>query len=102
MISLQEINSIQIEKTISVLELIKSSGIGGIVIIGILFVLLIIVIFIYLERLFAIKAASIIDKDFMPQIKLPIIQKSRSSKHCPCRKTQQINSKCKYTASIKI
>lgn len=74
MISLQEINSIQIEKTISVLELIKSSGIGGIVIIGILFVLLIIVIFIYLERLFAIKAALIIDKDFMPQIKLHILK----------------------------
>ena len=69
MISLQEINSIQIEKTISVLELIKSSGIGGIVIIGILFVLLIIVIFIYFERLLAIKAASIIYKYFMPQIK---------------------------------
>ncbi len=74
MINFQEINSIQTEKTISIFELVESSGIGGIVIIGILFILLIILTFIYFERLFAIKAASIIDKDFMPQIKLHILE----------------------------
>ena len=74
MINFQKINSVQTEKTISIFELIQSSGIGGIIIIGILFILLIIVIFIYFERLFAIKAASIIDKDFMPQIKLHILK----------------------------
>ena len=74
MINFQKINSVQTEKTISIFELIQSSGIGGIIIIGILFILLIIVNFIYFERLFAIKAASIIDKDFMPQIKLHILK----------------------------
>tara|TARA_A100001011_G_C14309627_1_gene844869 strand:- start:697 stop:1368 length:672 start_codon:yes stop_codon:yes gene_type:complete len=72
--NLQEINSIQTEKTISIFQLIESSGIGGIIIIGILFILLIMVIYIYFERLFAIKSASIIDKDFMPQIRTHILK----------------------------
>ncbi|WP_323789313.1 MotA/TolQ/ExbB proton channel family protein [Psychroserpens sp.] len=57
------------EKTLSIIELISSGGFAGQVIIAILFVLLIAVIYIYFERLFAIKAASNVDSNFMNQIK---------------------------------
>ncbi|MBD1261967.1 MotA/TolQ/ExbB proton channel family protein [Maribacter polysiphoniae] len=57
------------EKTLSVIDLIFSGGTGSIVIIAILFVLLFVALYIYFERIFAIKAASKIDKDFMNQIR---------------------------------
>jgi len=57
------------EKTLSIIELISSGGLAGQVIIALLFILLIGVIYIYFERLFAIKAASNIDSNFMNQIK---------------------------------
>ncbi|MUU79603.1 MotA/TolQ/ExbB proton channel family protein [Winogradskyella endarachnes] len=58
-----------VEKTLSIIELISSGGTSGIVIILILFVLLILAIYIYFERIFAIKAASKVDSNFMNQIK---------------------------------
>lgn len=58
-----------VEKTLSVIELIASGGTAGMVIIAVLFVLLVFAIYIYFERLFAIKAASKIDSNFMNQIK---------------------------------
>ncbi len=58
-----------VEKTLSIIELIFSGGTAGMLIIGILFVLLVVAIYIYFERLFAIKAASKIDSNFMNQIK---------------------------------
>jgi biopolymer transport protein ExbB len=58
-----------VEKTLSIIELIGSGGTAGMVIIAILFVLLVFAIYIYFERLFAIKAASKIDSNFMNQIK---------------------------------
>jgi len=58
-----------VEKTLSVIELISSGGTAGMVIIAILFVLLFVALYIYFERLFAIKAASKIDANFMNQIK---------------------------------
>jgi len=57
------------EKTLSVIELIKNAGIGGQVIILILIVLLAVALFIYFERISAIKAASKMDSNFMNQIK---------------------------------
>ncbi|TRZ44299.1 MotA/TolQ/ExbB proton channel family protein [Robertkochia solimangrovi] len=57
------------EKTLSVVDLIVNGGTGSIVIILILFVLLFVALYIYFERIFAIKAASRIDKNFMNQIK---------------------------------
>ncbi|MEO9892852.1 MotA/TolQ/ExbB proton channel family protein [Aurantibacter sp.] len=57
------------EKTLSVIDLIFSGGVGSIVIIGVLFILLFVACYIYFERLFAIKAASKIDKNFMNQIR---------------------------------
>lgn len=58
-----------VEKTLSIIELISSGGAAGQVIIALLFLLLIVASYIYFERLFAIKAASKIDSNFMNQIK---------------------------------
>ena len=72
MILLQEA-PFQTEKTLSLIELVKGGGLGGQLIIGLLFVLLIIVIYIYFERLFAIKSASRISSNFMAQIKTYVL-----------------------------
>lgn len=58
-----------VERTISIMEMIMNGGAAGIIIIGILFVLLFIAVYIYFERIFAIRAASRIDRNFMNQIK---------------------------------
>lgn len=58
-----------VERTLSIIELIESGGPAGQLIILLLFVLLIVALYIYFERLFAIKAASKIDPNFMNQIK---------------------------------
>ncbi|WP_370391814.1 MotA/TolQ/ExbB proton channel family protein [uncultured Winogradskyella sp.] len=58
-----------VEKTLSIIELIASGGTSGMVIILILFILLIVATYIYFERIFAIKAASKVDANFMNQIK---------------------------------
>ena len=60
---------LQTEKTLSLLELIKNGGLGGQIIIGLLFVLLLIVTYIYFERLFAILSAVKVTPSFMPQIR---------------------------------
>jgi biopolymer transport protein ExbB len=57
------------EKTLSVIDLIFDGGTGAVLIITILFVLLFVAMYIYFERLFAIKAASKIDSNFMNQIR---------------------------------
>ena len=58
-----------VEKTLSIIELIQSGGLAGQLIIMLLFVLLMIATYIYFERIFAIKAASKVDPNFMNQIK---------------------------------
>ena len=58
-----------VKKTLSIIELITSGGTAGVVIILILFLLLIVATYIYFERIFAIKAASQVDSNFMNQIK---------------------------------
>jgi len=57
------------EKTLSIMDLIMSGGVGGQIIIALLFVLLFVAVYIYFERLFAIKAASKLDRNFMNQIR---------------------------------
>ena len=64
---------LQPEKTLSLIELIVDGGLGGQFIIGLLFLLLIIVIYIYFERLFTIKSASKISPNFMDQIKTYVL-----------------------------
>ena len=51
----QESVSLQTEKKLSILELIQDGGLGGQVIIGLLFFLLLMVFYIYFERRFAIR-----------------------------------------------
>lgn len=57
------------EKTLSVIDLIVNGGTGSILIISVLFVMLFVALYIYFERIFAIKAASKIDSNFMNQIR---------------------------------
>lgn len=64
----QELEPIAEEKTLSVLDLIMSGGVPGQIIILVLFILLFIAVYIYFERLFAIKAATKMDSNFMNQI----------------------------------
>jgi biopolymer transport protein ExbB len=65
----QDIEQVSEVKTLSVMELLMTGGLGGQIIIGILFVLLFVAVYIYFERLFAIKAASQMDSNFMNQIR---------------------------------
>ena len=58
-----------VEKTLSIIELIKSGGTAGQLIIALLFVLLVVALYIYFERLFTIKSASKVDPNFMNEIK---------------------------------
>ena len=66
---IQDVAPLQTEKTLSLLELIKNGGLGGQLIIGVLFVLLLMVTYIYFERLFAIRSAVKVTPNFMPQIR---------------------------------
>jgi biopolymer transport protein ExbB len=67
--ALQELEPEVTEKTLSIMELLMTGGVGGQVIIGVLFVLLFVAVYIYFERIFAIKAASKMDGNFMNQIR---------------------------------
>lgn len=57
------------EKSLSIIDLLLSGGTAGVLIIAILFVLLFVAVYIYFERIFAIKAASKYDESFMHQIR---------------------------------
>lgn len=67
--ALQDLEPVVEEKTLSVMELLMNGGLGGQIIIAVLFVLLFVAVYIYFERLFAIKAASKLDSNFMNQIR---------------------------------
>ncbi len=67
--ALQDLEPETTEKTLSIMELLMNGGLGGQIIIGVLFVLLFVAVYIYFERLFAIKAASKMDRNFMNQIR---------------------------------
>lgn len=58
-----------VQQTLSIIDLLLTGGTAGIIIIAVLFVLLFVAIYIYFERLFAIKAASKVDGNFMNQIR---------------------------------
>lgn len=57
------------KKTLSIINLINEGGLGGQIIIGLLFVLLVVALYIYFERLLAIKQGAKVDDNFMNQIK---------------------------------
>ena len=68
--SIQDSPPIQTEKTLSLLGLIQKGGLGGQLIIGLLFVLSLVVVYIYFERLFAFRAAVKVNPNFMSQIRI--------------------------------
>lgn len=72
------------EKTLSLFDLMFSGGLGGQIIIVILFILLFAAVYIYFERLFAIKAAGRIDKNFMNQIKDNVLNGNIESAKIRC------------------
>lgn len=74
LVSIQKALPLQTEKTLSLIELIKNGGIGGQIIIGVLCVLLLMVVYIYFERLFAIRAAVKVPPTFMSQIRSFVMQ----------------------------
>jgi biopolymer transport protein ExbB len=65
----QDLEPIIQEKTLSIAELITDGGMAGQIIIVVLFVLLFVAVYLYFERLFAIKAATDYDANFMSQIR---------------------------------
>jgi biopolymer transport protein ExbB len=65
----QEVEPVAQEKTLSLMDLLMTGGIAGQIIIAVLFVLLFVAVYIYFERLFAIKAATKMDVNFMRQIR---------------------------------
>ena len=62
-------NPIVEEKTLSIIDLISSGGIGGNIIMGTLGILSIYAIYILIERYSTIKKASIEDESFLKSIK---------------------------------
>ena len=75
------------EETLSVVELILSGGAGSIVIVSVLFAMLAVALYIYFERLLAIKAASQIDKNFMNQIRDHVTNGKLDSAKILCAQT---------------
>ena len=57
------------EKTLSILELITSGGVGGIIVMITLFILSVIAVYIFIERYLTIKKAAEEDQNFMNEIK---------------------------------
>ena len=84
-----QLDAESVEKTLSIIELIKSGGLAGQLIIALLTVLLVVALYIYFERLFTIKAASKIDPNFMNQIKNHVVNGKIDAAKAVC---VQVNS----------
>ena len=84
-----QLDAESVEKTLSVVELIKSGGLAGQLIIALLTLLLVVALYIYFERLFTIKAASKVDPNFMNQIKDHVVNGKIEAAKAVCA---QVNS----------
>jgi biopolymer transport protein ExbB len=80
-------NLIVEEKTLSVIELISSGGIGGNIIMGTLALLSIYAIYILIERYSTIKKASLEDESFLKSIKNFVEQKDIQAAKTLCKNT---------------
>ncbi|ALU74170.1 MotA/TolQ/ExbB proton channel family protein [Tenacibaculum finnmarkense] len=87
------VDEISAEKTLSIIQLIKDGGLGGQIIIAILFVLLAVALYIYFERFFAIKSASKIDKNFMDEIRNFVTSGDLDSAKQLCKNTNSPNAR---------
>ena len=75
------------EKTLSVIELITSGGIGGGLVMGALGILSVFAIYILIERFSVIKKASIEDKNFLKSIRDFVAVKNIEAAKTLCRNT---------------
>jgi biopolymer transport protein ExbB len=80
-------NSIIEEKTLSIMELISSGGLGGNIIMGTLGLLSIYAIYILIERFSTIKKASVEDESFLKSIKNFVEQKDIQAAKTLCKNT---------------
>jgi biopolymer transport protein ExbB len=80
-------NPVVEEKTLSIMELISSGGIGGNIIMGTLGLLSIYAIYILIERFSTIKKASIEDESFLKSIKNFVEQKDIQAAKTLCKNT---------------
>ena len=80
-------NPIVEEKTLSIMELISSGGIGGNIIMGTLALLSVYAIYILIERFSTIKKASIEDESFLKSIKNFVEQKDIQAAKTLCKNT---------------
>ncbi|MGO4771089.1 MotA/TolQ/ExbB proton channel family protein [Flavobacterium sp. W22_SRS_FK3] len=62
-------DAVPVEKTLSIIELLTSGGLGGQLIMISLFLMFFVALYLYFERLMAIKNATQIDANFMNQIR---------------------------------
>ena len=76
-----------VEKTLSIWELITSGGPGAVFIMGLLFLLSIVAVYIFVERFGAIKNANKLDKNFMNNIKDHISNGKLESAMALCEST---------------
>lgn len=75
------------EQTLSIWSLLTSGGIGGQIIMIVLFMLLFFALFLYFERLMAINKASKIDASFMNNIKMNIMSGKIDAAKMLCAQT---------------
>ena len=80
-------NPIIEEKTLSIMELISSGGLGGNIIMGTLSILSIYAIYILIERFSTIKKASVEDESFLKSIKNFVEQKDIQAAKTLCKNT---------------
>jgi biopolymer transport protein ExbB len=80
-------NPIVEEKTLSIMELISSGGLGGNIIMGTLSLLSIYAIYILIERFSTIKKASVEDESFLKSIKNFVEQKDIQAAKTLCKNT---------------
>jgi biopolymer transport protein ExbB len=80
-------NPIVEEKTLSIMELISSGGLGGNIIMGTLCLLSIYAIYILIERFSTIKKASVEDESFLKSIKNFVEQKDIQAAKTLCKNT---------------
>ena len=80
-------NPIVEEKTLSIMELISSGGLGGNIIMGTLGLLSIYAIYILIERFYTIKKASVEDESFLKSIKNFVEQKDIHAAKTLCKNT---------------
>jgi len=76
-----------VEKTLSIMELITSGGVGGIIIMSILFILSIMAVYIFFERFQAIKKANKLDQNFMNHIKDDVVNGKLDAAKSLCKTT---------------